>query len=85
MAIEQVILEGGALAVVCLIAYLLATHITAANRELAATNKTQGDQIINLVTNHLTHSDETLLRVCGSMDNNTEALKDLRAEIRRNH
>ena len=83
MSVEQIILQGGALAVVCLIAYLLARHITIANRELAQTNKELGNQIVELVTNHLTDSAKILDRVCNCTDNNTEALKELREEMRR--
>ena len=83
MSVEQIILQGGALGVVCLIAYLLARHTTSANRELAQTNKELGNQIVELVTNHLTDSAKILDRVCNCTDNNTEALKELREEMRR--
>jgi len=72
------ILQGGALAMLCLISYLLARHVTAANRELVNTNRLLGEKTMTLVTNHLAHTDETLQRVCACVDINTEVLRELR-------
>lgn len=56
MSVEQIILQGGALTAICIIAYMVARHLTLLNKRLF-------EETYELVTNHIKHNTEALLEL----------------------
>ena len=81
MSVETIILQGGALVAICLIAYWLARHITQANTRLA-------DQAEQLAANHIDQSREAMIMMRESLhaieqalNRNTDVLSRLNNRI----